>query len=187
MPKGYCEVEDVAGFLGTSFEGAQVAQCSRLISSVEAMIDTVTNRGWLVGEQEDEIFWYPDSRIYLRFAPVASIEEVRAQTSAITDWETLTTADYLVDLSAGWLRPAGRWMRLAVDYTPVDAVPEDIRHAATEWTAFLMQPSLQPQSYGLDSYSLPDLTVRFARSHTGQAMPPTVAQILAHWRYLVTG
>lgn len=188
--KGYCSVAQVEAHLGLSFTGAQMADCEEKIEAAETHLDEETGRGWLVGVQADEQHRAPfaDDAVWLRYAPVGTVESVTARYGQggpevlLTDGE-----DYeLVDAGAGKLKllsPAGI-DRVLVSYTPVNEVPADVRQATVELVASWMQPSLQPGSFGLDSYSLPDLTVRFARSHVQAVAPPLVERVIARYRWI---
>jgi hypothetical protein len=186
--RGYCTADEVAAFLGLTFTAGQEAQAEALIERAEAEIDGATERGWLVGEQSDEVHYPLGRLIFLRYAPVESVEEITGRIS-LGGAETALTeeVDYEVrDLESGLIRLVTLgYERLLVSYTPVDSVPGDIKQATIELVANRMQPSLQPNSYGLDSYSLPDLTVNFARSHVQAALPPAVQQVVERYRYRV--
>jgi len=187
--KGYCTSADVEAFLGITFTAGQTAQCNSLIEQVEITIDGETNRAWLTGAQTDEAVFYPGYEVFLRYAPVASVESITGRAGLGNDEEALTVdEDYEVrDLDGGLVyvvRP-GNYDRLLIDYTPVATVPADIKKACIEWVAVGLQPQLQPGSFGLDSYSLPDLTVRFSRSHVQAAMPPGVQQVIDRYRFRV--
>lgn len=187
--KGYCTTIEVADFLGVDLTTAQTSQAENLIEEAEAYIDGETNRAWLTGAQTDETYHYPSQMVYLRYAPVASVGAVTGRGYLGADEETLTVDDdYEVrDLEAGlvFLVSPGSYERVRVDYTPVATVPADIRRACIEIVAAGLQPHLQPGSYGLDSFSLPDLTVRFARSHVQESAPPNARRILERYRYRV--
>lgn len=188
--KGYCTVDEVANFLGRVLTPAQETHCARLIETVEADIDDYTGRAWLVGAQTDEAQYWPAFRLgnlYVRYAPVATVTIVKARAGLGSDEETLTAGeDYeAADLSAGliYLVAPSAYDRVRVTYTPTATVPLGIQQAAAEWAASRLLSHLRPDSYGLDSLALPDLTVRFARSHVQEAMPPGVMARLDLWRY----
>jgi hypothetical protein len=178
----------VADLLGKTFTAGQITHCNGLIERAEVFIDEETNRGWLVGAQTDEII-YPTSRqIFLRYTPVTSVTAITGRVVVGAAETALTVnVDYEVrDLASGliWLLAWG-YDRLLVDYTPVATVPGDIKQATIELVSTWIQPHLQPGSFGLDSYSLPDLTVNFSRAHVQAAAPPTVQQVLDRYRYRV--
>lgn len=186
--KGYCTVQNVAEFLGLTLTAAQVVQCQARIEQAEAFIDGECNRAWLMPAQTDEAHYWPDYQVYLRYAPVASVEAVTGRTRLGGTETTLTVnQDYEVrDLEAGLVHLVSprRWERIMVDYTPAAGTPADIQRACMELVATWMLPSLQPGVFGLDSYSLPDLTVKFSRSHF-QEVAPTVQQVIERYRFRV--
>ncbi len=186
--KGYCTAQNVADFLARTFTAAQTTHCNNLIERAEVYIDEETGRGWLVGAQTDERHYVDDRNVFLRYAPVASVTTVTGRTGLGEAEEELTAdSDYEVrDLESGLIGLfTTAYERLLVDYTPVNEVPLDIKQACIELVATWIGPHLQPGSYGLDSYSLPDLTVKFARSHVQEVAPPTVQRILDRYRYVV--
>lgn len=187
--KGYCTTVDVADYLGVALTTAQDGQASALIEQAEIFIDGETNRAWLAGTQTDEEFYRPSHKIFVRYAPIASVSAVTSRTD-IGESETTLTAgvDYEIrDAAAGliYLETPKTYDRIRVDYTPVATVPADIKLACAMIVANWLQPHLQPGTFGLDSYSLPDLTVKFARSHAQSAAPPAAAAILERYRYRV--
>lgn len=185
--KGYCDADDVANFLAETFTAAQITQCEDLIEQAEIYIDEETGRGWLMGAQTDEEHYHPRYEVFLRYAPVTSVEAVTGRAGLGESESTLTLdEDYeLRDLDNGliYLVTPGSYDRVQVDYTPVATVPADLKRAIIEMVVAWMQPNLQPGSFGLDSYSLPDLTVKFARSHVQTATPPVAQRIIERYRY----
>lgn len=189
--KGYCTVEDVADLLALTLTAAQEAQCQALVERAERYIDEETGRGWLVGAQTNEAHYVDSQNIWLKYAPVASVASVVAR-SGLGESETTLTAneDYEVtDLNQGHIRLVypGDYDRVRVTYTPVDTVPADLVQACIEIAAAWLTPTLTPGTYGLDSYSLPDLTVRFARSHVQSSAPPLAMRVIDRYRYGVHG
>lgn len=187
--KGYCDVGDVADWLGQTFTAAQTLHCENLIERAERYIDNYTGRAWMVEAQSNERHYVDSRNVYLKYAPVASVASVTGRPGLGESEETLVADDdYEVrDLNSGLIVlvfPAN-YDRVLVSYTPVFAAPVDIQQACTEITANWMQSHLQPGSYGIDSISLPDLTLRYARSHVQQAAPPAARAILDHYRYPV--
>lgn len=189
--KGYCTAEEVADFLGREFTAAQWAQCEKLIERAENFIDNYTGWGWLMGARTDEAHYLTGAAnrfIFLRYAPVSSVSAITGRT-APGETETTLTAndDYEVrDLESGQiLLISGGYDRVLVDYTPVSTVPGDLEQAIIELVSTWLGPQLQPGSYGLDSFSLPDLTVKFSRAHVQEAIPPTVESVLDRYRYRV--
>lgn len=191
--KGYCTVDDVADFLGQTLTSAQQASAERLIEQAEGMVDESTARAWLTGAKTDEAYFqagYRLGNLFLRYAPVASVTTVKGRSGLGVAETTLTVdVDYEVrDLDDGlvWLVYPGTYDRIRVTYTPVATVPGPITKATAELVGAWMQPSLRPETYGLASYSLPDLSVQFAREMADRSIPPTVQSILDLYRYPVT-
>lgn len=187
--KGYCTASDVESFLGVTFTAGQTTQCNNLIEQAEVFIDEETNRAWLTGVQTDEAVYHPDYKVYVRYVPLTSVEAITGRSGLGETDEALTVdEDFEVrDLESGliYIVSPGNYDRLLIDYTPVDTVPADIKKACIELVAVGLQPQFQPGSFGLDSYSLPDLTVRFSRSHVQAAAPPTVQQVIDRYRFRV--
>lgn len=180
--KGYCTFNDVGDFLGVTLTAGQASYATRLIETVEGLVDGVTGRGWLVGAQTDETFRpadWPNDLIYLRYTPVTTIEAVNGRTAlGEADTALVVDTDYeVMDLAGGVLRliEPDSWDRITVDYTPEDSVPAAVREATAEWAAALLQPALRPDTYGLESLSLPDLSLKFARGFNLDTAPPGVA------------
>ena len=194
MPaKGYCSAADVADFLGLAFTSAQEVLASRLIEEAEPTVDLATARAWLTGARTDEAYYRASFRLgnlYLRYAPVDSVATVKARAGmGSTETTLVADTDYEVrDLSDGliWLVYPGSYDRIRVTYTPTATVPGPITKATAELVGAWMQPSLRPETYGLASYSLPDLSVQFAREMADRSIPATVQSILDLYRYPVT-
>lgn len=183
--KGYCTVSDVTEITG-ELTAVQNYRAASLIERAEDWLDGEIGRGWLVGVQTLEAHFIPARYLHLAYWPVASVSAVNGRTS-LGETETALTVDVdyeVQDLKAGIIRlvsPAS-WDRIRVTYTPVDAVPGDVALACAELVANWMQPTMRPGTYGLDSYSLPDLTVKFARSHVQSDAPPFVRQVVERYR-----
>ncbi|MCP4415955.1 MAG: hypothetical protein GY805_04990 [Chloroflexi bacterium] len=187
--KGYCIADDVADLLGLTFTAAQTTQCNALIEQAEIYIDEETGRAWLTGAQTDEQHYCPSHNLFLLYAPVTSVATITGRTGIGESDAALTVdEDYEVrDATKGqiYLVSPGSYDRVQVDYTPVPTVPADLALACAEIVGNWLQAHLQPGSFGLDSYSLPDLTVKFSRGHSQAAVPPSAERILDHYRYRV--
>lgn len=176
--KGYCNAGDVADFLGVTLTSAQEARAMGLLETVEALVDGATGRSWLTGPVEDETLRpadWPDGRLYLRCTPVTTIDEVRGR-AGFGEAETVLVADTdyeVLDLAGGVIRLVDpcAYDRIRVDYTPVATVPAPVRDGAAEWVAALLQPTLRPDTFGVESFSLPDLSVKFAKGATDPGGP----------------
>jgi hypothetical protein len=191
MAKGYTTKTKVADFLGATLTAAQQSYCDGLIERAEVAIDRYCNRGWLVGTQTDETHWYPTRQLYVKYPPLASVTSVKGRCGIGEDEEALVVDDdYEVrDPESGLIHlvAPGSYDRVRVTYVPVAATPGPVEQATTELVALWMQPHLRPDTYGLDSYTLPDLAVKFARSHVQEDLPPTVQWLLAPYVFPVHG
>jgi hypothetical protein len=181
----YCIVADVEAITG-ELTAAQISRAARLIEAAETYLNGAMGRAWQVGEQELEMHHAPDYLVRLVYWPVQSVTGVFARSGlGSAEVELTSGVDWEVyDLAAGLIRlvnPA-QYDLLRVTYVPVDTVPEDVALACAELAANWLMPTLRPGTYGLDSYSLPDLTVRFARSHAQSAEPPFVTQVIDKYR-----
>jgi hypothetical protein len=180
--KGYTTKAKVATFLGATFTAGQDTYCDVLIEKAEIAIDNHCNRAWLTGVQTNETHWCPGYSLYVKYPPVTSVASVAGRSGLGETEETLTVdEDYEVrDLTSGLIHLVypGSYDRVRVTYTPVATVPGPVEQATTELVAQWMQAHLRPDTYGLDSYTLPDLAVKFARSHVQEAVPPTVSWLL---------
>jgi hypothetical protein len=185
----YCAVADVEDFLGVSFTTAQEVQAARVIEAVTLLIDKDLGFGFSAGAQTGEKHYleeYSGGILYLIYIPVSAVAQIRGR-AGLNASELILTVDVdyeVISLSEGKIRLVNpqAYDRVSVDYIPVDAVPAPIRDACAEWAAARMMPSLRPDTYGLDSYSLPDITVKFSRSMMGDGMPSSVKQTLDHYR-----
>ncbi len=189
--KGYCTDSDVAGYLALTFTAGQMAQADLLIEQAEAYMDNQTSRGWLMGAQTDEEHYDPRHNLFLQYAPVTSVTTITGR-SALGESEAALTedVDYEVrDLTTGhvYLVTPFDYDRIQVDYTPVATVPDDLKLACVEIVAAWLRPHLNPGSFGLDSYSLPDMTVKFSRVQSSGPIPITAQMILDSHRYRIHG
>ncbi len=183
--KGYTTINAIEGITG-SLTDAQQKRALTLMEAAELHLDGEIGRGWLVGVQTQEAHFNPTEYLNLAYWPVASVTAVYGRSGLGETEETLTADDdyEVVDLAAGQIRlvsPAS-WDRIRVTYTPVDTVPADVGQACAELVAQWLQPTLRPGSYGLDSYSLPDLSVKFSRSHVQAPAPPFVQRVIDRYR-----
>lgn len=191
--KGYCNTADVEAFLGQAFSAGQAAQCESLIEAAELEFDGETNRAWLTGAVTLEA-WHVVNRspdVWLKYAPVSSISAFKGR-SALGETETDLVADTdyeVMDLNTGHIRlvyPAS-YDRVRVSYAPTDTPPADVKQAIIELVAARLLPTLSPGTYGLDSLTLPDYSVKFARSHVQSVYPPTTQRAIDRWRWWVVG
>lgn len=186
--KGYISSTDVSDFLSRTFSTAETTQCDVLIEQAETHIDNETRRAWLTGALEDDTYYVKSGRVFLKYVPVASVATVKGRSGlGSSDVTLVADSDYeVMDLGNGEIRlvsPAN-YDRLLISYTPVDTVPADIKRAAIEIVAAWLSPTLNPGSHGLDSLSLPDITVKYARSHVQDVVPPIARRILENYRFI---
>jgi hypothetical protein len=184
MARGYCGTSDVENYLGASFTGTQASLCASLITRVETLIDAETGRSWLSGSVGSEVHYEPWPLV-LKNAPIVSVQQVlaRSGTSEIT---LAADSDYEIeDADEGTIRldGASAYNRFRVNYTPASAVPEPIRQACIEWTAFKMQPSLRTDVLGIESFTLPDYSVKFTREFAYGNIPTSVREVLDMYAY----
>ena len=186
----YCtliDVEDIAGEIAP----AHYPRVAQLIAAAERYLNGEMGRAWQVGEQELEMHHAPDYLIRLVYWSVQEITAVYArQRGGGEEVELVEGEDWeAYDLGAGIMKMTAPALYdlVRVTYIPEDEVPEDVSLACAELAANWLMPTLRPGSYGLDSYSLPDLTVRFARSHAQTAEPPFVRQVINRYRVPAAG
>lgn len=157
MAKGYCTRTDVANLLGITFTSTQNTEADTLINMAEQYIDRETRRGWIIPPIVNERYNLRTSTLYLRYRPIASVQQIRTRTTAINDLlsTAIANVDYeIFDLNLAQInfQPgyAGPRAVAFVDYTPnLNAVPADINYAATLIVANTMFPVLNPGIYGI--------------------------------------
>lgn len=182
--RGYTDQDQVAAYLGLVFTPAQNLQAAALIAAAEAKIDGHCHRAWLVGAQTDEEHYAPafGRELFVRYPPITTVNMVKGRLGFLATETTLVAAtDYEVrDLKSGriWLLRPGIYDRLRVSYTPVATVPDDVQLATTILLATFLQSALRPDMFGVESFTLPDLSVKFAFWVTGQGLPPPVEVLL---------
>lgn len=183
--KGYCDIDIIQTFTGT-LTSDQAITANSMIEAAETYLDGEMGRGWLMGVQTLEPHYNPHENVILINWPIVSVQLVDGRAGLGETVEELTAdEDYeVVDLGAGIIRlvSPGSWDRVRVSYTPVENPPADVARACAEIVANWMQPTLRPNSWGLDSYSLPDLTVKFSRTHTQTAATPFVQSVIERYR-----
>jgi hypothetical protein len=192
-PKGYITYLDVAALLQVTFTAGQQALATTLIEQAEAVVDTMTNRGWMMGVQTLEQHLCPGATVLLDYFPITAVAEVRARTGGIGSVETTLTVDVdyeIYNAAAGSIHLAvANYDRVRVTYTPSTTVPPEIKRAMTELVAAWIQPALISAvtggQAGVEVLKLPDLEVKFAKSAqvaaSGQ-VPPSVMEILMSFR-----
>jgi hypothetical protein len=187
--KGYITTAHVEAFLQKTLTAAQNAQCEVLLEPAETHVDNYCKRAWLTGVQTAEPHYRPGHHLYLDYPPVETVTSITGRSGMGAAEETLTVnEDYEVrDLTAGlvYLVYPSSYDRIRVTYTPVATVPADIQQACIELVAHWLRPALMPDSHGVQSFQLPDLSVTY-RTYAAEAIPLTVQTLLAPYRFLVT-
>lgn len=188
--KGYSSTTLVANYLGKTLTAAQQTEATTLLGFAEDLIDRETHRGWLLGPITNEIYdlWQPV--IYLRHAPVTSVQSVQTRTLTVADTlQTLTSlVDYeLIDANRGEVvLVSGYWSRHSialVSYTPNLPVPQDISQAATLIAAYSMTTSIYPDRFGV-AQALADQHTRVVYTDDGVSIqiPDTAQAIMDGYR-----
>jgi hypothetical protein len=187
--KGYITTAQVEAFLQKTLTAAQLAQCETLLESAETHVDNYCKRAWLTGVQTNETHYHPGHHLYLDCPPVQTVTSITGRSGMGATEETLTVdQDYeLRDSAAGliYLVYPGSYDRIRVTYTPVATVPADIKQACIELVAHWLRPALMPDSYGVQSFQLPDLSVTY-RTYAAEAIPLSVQVLLNHYYLPVT-
>lgn len=191
--KGYTTKEKVAASLGLTFSAAQNAQCDALIPDVEAWVDQQTQRAWLTGAVTDEL--HPvkychdlGAFVLVKNTPIASVESVKVRSASFsaTDTSLVEGTGYVVrDVALGRLELLRSYVghTARVSYTPVATLPGDLELAVTAIVAYFLAPALQQSDMtNVESYSLPDLTVKF---RPGLVPMQHRATVLSHRRVTV--
>ena len=156
MAKGYTTVANVESHLGRTLTTGQVAEATVLLDSTEAFIDRETRRAWIVPPITGERYDLIESVVYLRFAPVASVEAVTTRTTLVGDSPVtlLAGVDYeLVDPVIGEVQFVAGYRGprtiARISYTPDLPVPADITRAATLIVAQSLMLALFPDRSGV--------------------------------------
>lgn len=196
-PKGYCTPADVAALLQITLTTPQQTLANTLIAQAEAVIDTLANRGWKMGEQTLELHTCPGHFVLLDYFPIDTVSEVKARTGGIGAEESTLTVDVDYEIwnaAAGSLHLAcTHYDRVRVTYTPTEEVPLDIQRAATELVAVWIQPAILSAQTGgqtgVEVLKLPDLEVKFAKSAQVAAgdVPQAVMDLIKPFRMPVLG
>jgi hypothetical protein len=180
----------VANYLGVTFTVAQTAEATALLPAADAAIQTYCDRRWLSGAITNEVYLPEGPLLVLRQRPVASIEAITASWYFAATPVTLTAGtDYLArDLGRGLvlLTPwrSGRvtdrpYETVAVSYTPVSTVPDDVTLAGPRLVADWGGPTTPGSTADIKRYSVGgELTVeRF-----DQRWPADALSLLAPYR-----
>lgn len=188
--KGYCAIADIAGLLGITLTAAQQTEATSLIGSTEVYIDRETNFGWLIPPITAEQYDLHKPYVYLRRAPVTSVQTVQTRTNAVGDVPVTLTAnvDYeLLDANLGLVTfVSGYWGKFSealISYTPNLPVPADITYATTLIVANSLTYTILPDSFGIAQARFGRLTgLTFRESGAVLTVPVAAREILDAYR-----
>jgi hypothetical protein len=180
----YATLNDVEALTGPLAAG-QAAHALAVLEAATEWMEQAIGRGWDQHETAwNESFVVDGRAISLARWPVLEVAAVTVRDRAGTV-TTLAEAEYTLDASRGllWLRwhwPTGSWAD--VTYTPRPGIPARVRMAVAQLAAHWLEPVLNPGMANVEQYTLPDLSVRFARGSAGQVVPPTVLALAQQLR-----
>lgn len=190
-PKGYCTIpDDLQNYLGlSSLTAQQYLEANVLLAAAEAHIDRETRRSWLLGAITGERYDLVRSVVYLRNAPVSSIQSITRRSDQIGDTPTILTAgvDYeLLDPQRGEVHflsgYRGMHMIAFISYTPNRPVPADISLAAVQIVAATMYPTLFSSRYGMSEQKVDNIDVKYSVDGTSITVPEIAREIIASYR-----
>jgi len=185
--KGYCTTAEIESFLGVTFTAGQVTQCAAQIEATEVAFDRESNRAWLTGAIVDEAHWWPARKLFVNYSPMATLTSVKGRLRGLTTDDVLVAGDdyEVIFLATGeiYIFYPQLYNRIKVSYTPVATVPADIRQAIIEWVAAQMQPSLNPDSFGVEKITMPDYSIQYSKAVLQGVMPPAVAAVARGYRF----
>lgn len=182
----YTDAAKIAAYLGLTLTAGQQTQAGVMADAATAWVERRTGRSWQAAAVADEAHEVIDGAVYLHRAvtAVASVK-VRARTVDAIVTTLGTDAWELLDAASGVLLVVAESEVLAlVSYTPASTVPADIQLAATMVASSWLQPSLAPQTEGIESASVgqSDAQVKF-RAERG-AVPAKALEILREYTRL---
>lgn len=188
----YTDAAAVALHLGRTLTVDQEAQVDVLVPPAQRWIDKRANRSWeLTTPITGEAHTLYGPCLYLKQAPVASVEAVRVR--SLTPGATARTltagVDYeLLDATDGLLLIGTYYTvdyRAGVDYTPNVPLDERIALAATMLVAAWLRPALDGITGDIKSYSQgQELSVTFRDPATGavRGIPDDVVTLVDQCR-----
>lgn len=197
--KGYTTAQLVAEELGLQLTAPQLDQCADLIEAAEIEVDRETGRSWLatspvVGELHTVI----GRHVYLNHRPVTAVTSVTVRSLSVgsqpqalaagTGYELIDATNGII-LLQGYGYPADIVINtdsggydgylLTVSYTYSAVMDPAIRKITTELVAYWMGGRAGgSDTAGIKRYSLPDLTVEYADSGSGNEVPPDLRRRL---------
>lgn len=182
--KGYSTKAAVATFLAKTLTAAQDTYIDdTLMEAAERFIDRYTNNAWLPAATPTvtaEKHTLPiDGKVRLDHIPAIAVSAVTARLLSVgavatvlvsnTQYELIDAANGVLliggvsDIINGAPFPESYYeYQIAVTYTYTAAIPKDVTLAATMIVAYWLQPSINPDSYGVKRYSVgQELSVEF--------------------------
>lgn len=186
----YTDADAVALHLNRTLTVDQEAQVDALVPAATAWIDARTNRSWdLTAPITGEAHTLYGPCLYLKQAPVASVEAVRVR--SLTPGATARTltagVDYeLLDAATGLVLIGTYYAvdyRASVDYTPNVPLDGRIALAATMLVAAWLTAALSGGRGSIKRRTLGDVTVEYAaQPATAYGVPEDVAALVDQCR-----
>jgi hypothetical protein len=199
----YCTPDKVAQVLGKTLTAEQVNLLDQIIiESAEHWVEERRGQVWQVAAITDEAYYgLPGPNLYLQTTPIVSVQSVKARMGiSATETTLVAGTEYEVrDLTRGWLyipaqgggaagdivRAGGAgdggglpYDRIRVSYTPATTVPAHIGLATALLAAHYLQAQLSGVPPGVESYSVGDLTVKFAADAVKLGVPGEVLRLV---------
>jgi hypothetical protein len=161
MTLAFCTVADVETYLGVTLTAPQAAATTALIPLASAAITAQAHHAWGTGPITAELYYPVRPLLTLTAAPVTSIEAVTGYGPYQDPAGVLLVPDTdyaLIDPARGRLAVYaacyGGYARLAVDYTPAEAIPDPVRWGTAITTAWLIGPTLNGITSDVEAYSI---------------------------------
>jgi hypothetical protein len=182
--RGYASATDVQTYLGVTLTTAQAAAVTGLLEAVEQAVDAEAGRAWKTGAVASEWVYPISPVIYLAQAPITTSAVTVTGRTALDTGGTLLTegTDWEIqDRTRGRLY-VGAWAgydRLAVSYTPDQAVPEPVRWATAMSLAHFLSPHLNGLTSEVESYSVFGQVSARLRA---EGLPPDARLLLRPYR-----
>lgn len=170
----YTDAAAIANYLGVTLTAGQQTQAGVLAQAASDWIDEYKGRSW---QQEtpvaDELHTLLGDRVYLNNRPVTAVSSVQTRAAAFVGfgWTTLAEGQYeLLDgangllLIAGWSASSDALVQVSYTHTATEP-PSTIALAATMIASSWLQPTLAPQTAGLESVAVGqnDVNVKFRK------------------------
>lgn len=191
---GYTDAGAIAAyFSGRTFNANETAQATVCADAASGFVDRYTGRTWAGTTITNELHTLFGRSLQLNRYPVVSISSVTVRSSSIgaTPRTLAAGVDYeLIDPSHGVLLVRAFWTMqpdrvtsgplASVSYTVGATVPPEITLAATIIAATMLQPTLDPNSPGIDQYQIGrELMVKYTSI---DKMPADAKRLLDGWK-----